>query len=384
MTLLAVAAVSLSVATMIVTIATVKGFQNGIREKIVKVHGNFIIDHAANVEGAEPLLIAPEYLPSRSDLPQFKRMAISISKACIVKAEDDIDGAIAKGMLREDVEYSMGDFFRYQQEANHRESLQPWVYISQTLANRLKLDTGELFTMVFFVRDSSGQQRPRAVRVNIVGIYETGIEEIDKQLLYTDIKLVQKYSEIKGAFSQIECWQANNSPLKLSEISKQLTAGVLRVSDSSQFNRLIYDWLAILNTNVWIILVLMSVVAIIAMSTILLILIVEKTSFIGISQAMGANISQIQRIFLWQSGFIVFAGLLIGDAIAISLCLLQEKTHWLSLNQEVYFVKYVMVDINVMAILIVNSSVLLASLLAAIVPVQWIKRMTPTQAIRFQ
>lgn len=369
---------------MIVTIATVKGFQNGIREKIVKVHGNFIIDHASNVEGAEPLPIAPEYLPTRSDLPQFKRMAISISKACIVKTEDDIDGAIAKGMLREDVAYSMGDFVKYQLKLYRLKSIQPWVFISQTLANRLKLDTGELFTMVFFVRDSIGQQRPRAVRVNIVGIYETGIEEIDNQLVFTDISLVQKYSEIKGAFSQIECWQANDNPLNLSEISKQLTAGVLRVSDSRQFNRMIYDWLAILNTNVWIILVLMALVAIIAMSTILLILIVEKTAFIGISQSMGANISQIQRVFLWQNACIVFAGLLIGDVIAISLCLIQEKTHCLSLNQEVYFVKYVMVDINIVSILIVNGSVLLASLLAAIVPVQWVKRMTPTHAIRFQ
>ena len=61
---LAISAVSLSVATMIVTIATVKGFQNGIRNKVVQVHGSYIVDHAANVEGAEPMVVSSKHLPA--------------------------------------------------------------------------------------------------------------------------------------------------------------------------------------------------------------------------------------------------------------------------------------------------------------------------------
>ena len=128
----------------------------------------------------------------------------------------------------------------------------------------------------------------------------------------------------------------------------------------------------------------MALVALIAMSTILLILMVEKTSFIGIAQAMGSSIGSLQRIFLWQSNYIVFLGILFGDILAILLCYIQQKTHFLTLNQEVYFVKYVMVEINFWAILWVNMGVWLASILAALIPVQWIKRMTPSRAIRFQ
>lgn len=401
---LAISAVSLSVATMIVTIATVKGFQNGIRDKVVKVHGSYIIDHAANVEGAEPLVVSSKHLPNfmggaatgKEILPEgVERAAISASKACIVKGEEELDGVVAKGMKADDFAYGMGDFLikttgmgqggkvdMKKMEGELSEG--PWVFISQALADKLRLDTGDALTLVFFVKDSLGRGRPRAARPTIRGLFETGIEQIDNQVIYTDLSLVQKYLEVKPGFTQIEVWEKPNHAIDPIAVSMQLPAGMLRISDSKQFHRQIYDWLSILNTNVWVILTLMSLVAIIAMSTILLILMVEKTAFVGMAQAMGATLSQIQRVFLWQSAYIVGIGVVVGNVIAVGLCYLQEQTHYLKLNQEVYFVKYVMVDIDVWSVLWVNLGIIAASVLSALVPVQWIKRMTPTRAIRFQ
>ena len=388
---LAISAVSLSVATMIVTIATVKGFQNGIKDKIVKVHGNYIIDHAANMEGADPLVVGAQFLPefvknandSELKVMGIERAAISASKAGIIKGDVDIDGVVAKGMGYDDFHYCMNDFLLRQLDSAVIDN-EPWVFISKSLSARLQLDTGDRATFVFFVEDSSGRGRPRAARPLIAGIFETGIEQIDNQVVYAELALVQKYIKLKAGFTEIELWESKDSPINLAAISMQTAAGELRISDSRQFHRQIYDWLAILNTNVWVILTLMALVALIAMSTILLILMVEKTSFIGIAQAMGSSIGSLQRIFIWQSAYIVGLGLLIGDALAILLCMIQQQTHFLTLNQDVYFVQYVMVELNPWAIVIVNLGVLLASVMAALIPVQWIKRMTPSRAIRFQ
>ena len=388
---LAISAVSLSVATMIVTIATVKGFQNGIKDKIVKVHGNYIIDHAANMEGADPLVVGAQYLPefvnnanaSELKVMGIERAAISASKAGIIKGDVDIDGVVAKGMGYDDFHYCMNGFLLRQLDSSVIKN-EPWVFISKSLSSRLQLDTGDRPTFVFFVEDSSGRGRPRAARPLIAGIFETGIEQIDNQVVYAELALVQKYLKPKAGFTEIELWESKDSPINLAAISMQTAAGELRISDSRQFHRQIYDWLAILNTNVWVILTLMALVALIAMSTILLILMVEKTSFIGIAQAMGSSVGSLQRIFLWQSAYIVGLGLLIGDALAVLLCVIQQQTHFLTLNQDVYFVQYVMVDLNPWAIVIVNLGVLLASVMAALIPVQWIKRMTPSRAIRFQ
>jgi len=388
---LAISAVSLSVATMIVTIATVKGFQNGIKDKIVKVHGNYIIDHAANMEGADPLVVGAQFVPefvknanaSELQVMGIERAAISASKAGIIKGDVDIDGVVAKGMSYDDFHYCMNDFLLRQLDSAVIDN-EPWVFISKSLSARLQLDTGDRATFVFFVEDSSGRGRPRAARPLIAGIFETGIEQIDNQVVYAELALVQKYLKPEAGFTEIELWESKDSAINLAAISMQTAAGELRISDSRQFHRQIYDWLAILNTNVWVILTLMALVALIAMSTILLILMVEKTSFIGIAQAMGSSIGSLQRIFLWQSAYIVGLGLLIGDALAVLLCVIQQQTHFLTLNQDVYFVQYVMVELNPWAIVIVNLGVLLASVMAALIPVQWIKRMTPSRAIRFQ
>jgi lipoprotein-releasing system permease protein len=376
---------------MIVTIATVKGFQNGIKDKIVKVHGNYIIDHAANMEGADPLVVGAQFVPefvknanaSEFQVMGIERAAISASKAGIIKGDVDIDGVVAKGMGYDDFHYCMNDFLLRQLDSAVIDN-EPWVFISKSLSARLQLDTGDRATFVFFVEDSSGRGRPRAARPLIAGIFETGIEQIDNQVVYAELALVQKYLKPKAGFTEIELWESKDSPINLAAISMQTAAGELRISDSRQFHRQIYDWLAILNTNVWVILTLMALVALIAMSTILLILMVEKTSFIGIAQAMGSSIGSLQRIFLWQSAYIVGLGLLIGDALAVLLCVIQKQTHFLTLNQDVYFVQYVMVELNPWAIVIVNLGVLLASVMAALIPVQWIKRMTPSRAIRFQ
>jgi lipoprotein-releasing system permease protein len=376
---------------MIVTIATVKGFQNGIRNKVVQVHGSYIVDYAANVEGAEPMVVSSIHLPKfvdealspRGIKPSgVKHLAVSASKACIVKGESELDGVVAKGMSHRDFQFGMSGFVTKRCADSLTDGR--WVYISQAMADRLRLDTGDHLTLVFFVNDSLGRGRPRAARPLIAGLFETGIEQIDNQVVYTDLSLVQKYLDVKPGFTQIEIWEDEKSPLDPLALSMQLPAGMLRISDSRQFHRQIYDWLAILNTNVWVILTLMALVAIIAMATILLILMVEKTAFVGVAQAMGSSIGQIQRIFLWQSAYIVTIGVVMGNMLAIALCLFQDKTHFLTLNQEVYFVKYVMVDLDPWAILWVNLGIITASIIAAVLPVQWIKRMTPSRAIRFQ
>ncbi|MFZ9571463.1 MAG: hypothetical protein ACO3AR_04100, partial [Bacteroidia bacterium] len=151
---------------MIVTIATVKGFQNGIRNKVVQVHGSYIVDHAANVEGAEPMVVSSIHLPKFVDealSPRgikpagVKHLAVSASKACIVKGESELDGVVAKGMSHRDFQFGMSGFVTKRCVDSLTDGR--WVYISQAMADRLRLDTGDHLTLVFFVNDSLGRGR---------------------------------------------------------------------------------------------------------------------------------------------------------------------------------------------------------------------------------
>ncbi len=385
--ILAISAVALSVCVMIITISTVRGFQQGIKQKVIQLHGDFIIDNAANLENAEPIPFIREKGSNIEKVlvnsTHVKNWTISCSKASIIKGEEDLDGVVANGMDFTQVKSILQPFILSQNTSN--EKGQNWVWISKELASRLKVDTGSLITLVFFKNeDSLRTVRPRPKRLEIVGIFETGIDQIDQQIIYVDQSLVSGFLPDSNSITKIEVWANDGQDLQLfDELKLTVPAGDLRLNTSRFFHRQIYDWLSILNTNVWVILILMAIVCFIAVTTILLILIFERIKFIGLIQALGADVHAVQRVFLWQAIVIISLGISIGDIIAFFLCWIQDNYQLIKLNQSIYFVSHVMVEFNWFYVLMVNFGLLILSLLIALIPLQWIKRMALSRAIQY-
>ncbi|MFN5890723.1 MAG: ABC transporter permease [Bacteroidota bacterium] len=387
MMILAISAVALSVCVMIITISTVRGFQQGIMQKVIQLHGDFIIDNAANLENAEPIPFSKE---KGSEIEKVlkssdavKSWTVSCSKAAIIKGEQDLDGVVATGMDFLQVRSILKPFIVNE---NHRlTDSNTWVWISKELANRLTLDTGSYITLVFFKNvDSLSMVRPKPKRLQIAGIFETGIDQIDKQIIYVNQYLVSEFLPNNNSITKIEVWAKPGKQHRLFDALKFVVpGGELRLNTSRFFHRQIYDWLSILNTNVWVILIMMAIVCFIAVTTILLILIFERIKFIGLIQAMGANVTSVQRVFLWQAVLIIMAGIGIGDLIAFVLCWLQETYQFIKLNQSIYFLSHVMVDFNWINVLIVNAGLIILSTIIALIPLQWIKRMALNRAIQY-
>lgn len=385
--ILAISAVALSVSVMIITISTVRGFQQGIKQKVIQLHGDFIIDNAANLENAEPIPFVREKSSNiekvLANSTSVKNWTISCSKASIIKGEEDLDGVVANGMDQTQVSSILQPFVVKTISISAQN--QNWLWISKELATRLKVDTGDLITLVFFKNeDSLNVVRPKPKRLEIIGIFETGIDQIDKQIIYVDQTIVSGFLPNPNSITKIEVWAKDGQDLKLfDELKFAVPAGDLRLNTSRFFHRQIYDWLSILNTNVWVILILMAIVCFIAVTTILLILIFERIKFIGLIQALGAQIKSVQRVFLWQAIIIISAGIGIGDLLAFILCWVQENYPVIKLNQSIYFVSHVMVDFDWFYVISVNVGLLILSLFIAIIPLQWIKRMALTRAIQY-
>lgn len=372
---------------MIITISTVRGFQQGIMEKVVQLHGDLIIDNAANLENAEPIPFAldksKQVINALEGSNLVQRWTISCAKAAIIKGEEDLDGVVATGMNRNQMAQVLNPFELKQ----HRDTSSNgnWIWISSDLSKRLRVDTGNYITLVFFKNeDSTRSLRPKPKRLKVMGIFETGIDQIDKQVVYVDQGLVSEFLAIPEAITKIEVWaKPNQSNALFDELKFIVPGGELRLNTSRYFHRQIYDWLSILNTNVWVILILMAIVCFIAVTTILLILIFERLKFIGLVQAMGATIVSVQRVFLWQALFIICTGIVIGDLFAYFLCWIQDTYQFIKLNQSIYFVSHVMVDFNWLHVIAVNVGLLLLSSVIAFIPLQWIKKMAPSRAIRY-
>lgn len=382
---LAILSVSLSVSVIVIAFATVRGFRDEIKHKISMVHGDIIIDAAMNVENSEPIPLHDSVLHDLQLIEKIKgvdHVLFSSSKASIIKSDDEIEGIVAKGISYSKLSTYLGEFSI--KKTTKEDDF--WVAISSTLAKRLKVDLNENLRLVFFVQDSTGNTRPRARKLTVTNIFETGVDKVDANMVLLDEGLMKKMMPENQSTSQIEIWLSqgvDKTQLK-KQIQSRIDIRAARVNSSEEFNRQIFDWLSILDLNVIILLCLIAIVSITATCTTLLILITERTSFIGLMQSMGARFGLIQRIFIYQATIIAFLGIVSGNVLAIGICWLQNHFKWLTLNQEVYFIKYVAMKINVPEIIMIDIVSLILIYLALFIPAKYIRKINPITALKFK
>ncbi len=379
-------AVALSIAVMIISISTLKGFKNQIKSKIYQVQGDFIIDSGKNTESGEPEPIEntiAEDLLKLDSCPWINSISPSIMKSCILKSDEEIEGIIAKSTEENLVN---GPLKGYIQHGN-KKLTQNGCAISKLIATKLQVETGETLIAVFFLEDYTGRAKPRARKLKIEGIYETGIDQIDGNLMFVNSELLLPLTVENHWYSQIEI-RINTELIEKSKAKKRLLVSLpnanVQVKSIEEDNQSIFDWLAILNTNVLIILVLMSIVAIITMSTTLLILVIERTSVIGLLFTMGARFKDVQRIFHYQALIISLFGIVFGTLIAAIIIFGQNYFQWIQLPQEIYFVDQVILDWNVKDVIIVNLASVFLIFMSLYIPAKFVKKIQPIKAVRFK
>lgn len=384
---LAIFAVAVSVAVMIISMATVSGFQEGIRSKVTGSSGHIVVEDIANVEGSEPAPMDSRYLNLGKEIkavPGVKHVAVVSLRPCIAKGEEEIEGMVAKGVEPGyDFGFMHASLLRGKIPDLARDPDQ--AIISELTSQRLKLDTGDRITCIFFKTDTGGNRRASAINPRISGIYSTGIEEFDKLLLITDLGLLKKTMPPGTGFTQ---WEVNVQDLGqvdgvAENIYEKMPAGVFSVKTARQFNRQIFDWLEILNTNVFIIIALMVIVACINMSTALLILITERTPMIGILKAMGARNAGLRSIFIYQAMKITVYGLLLGNVIGLLFCWLQAKYGFITLDERTYYVNKVLIHVDPIHVLFINVCSVVVILLVLLIPSMLVSRLNPIRIMRF-
>ena len=160
--------------------------------------------------------------------------------------------------------------------------------------------------------------------------------------------------------------------------------GNLASYTARESNPQIFDWLALLDTNVWLILGLMFLVAGITVISMLLIIIIEKTSTIGLLKAMGASNGFVRKVFLQRSIRILLWGMFIGNVIGIGFCLIQQHTGIIHLNPETYYLSAVPIELHLTTVIVLNLSCFALWLLMLLIPTSIINRIRPSKSIRFE
>lgn len=385
-TKLAIITVSLSVAIMLLSISIVTEFQNAIKSKITGLSGDILIESMANVQNGEQEILSDsisQQLQFVKKMENVKIASFALNKPCIVKGEEEIEGLIARAV---DEEYPFQFIKKFISEGripNFKENSNE-VIISSVTASKVNLKVGDKMVMMFFKNDESGT-RAKAINPRIVGIFNTGISEYDNHTMYTSKAALRRVLTPNESFSQMEVFLKDGaiSDHEVSSIQETVNPSLFQVRSAKEYNWQIFEWLKILDTNVWVIIAIMVLVAAITMCTTVLILITEKTNTIGMLKAMGATNGEVRRLFLLQASRIAIFGLLFGNLLAFLLGYLQTKTKFIKLDAETYYLDHVVLHFKLNHVILINVFSIVLVILIMMIPVSVISKLNPIKSIRF-
>ncbi len=382
--------VAVGVAIMLLSTGVVLAFQSEIRNKVLGFgsHIQVINYDSQNSEQYKPIVFNTETFSLLDSVPGAQTISPFCIKPGMLKTDNTFRGVMFKG-VGERYDYS---FFRKHLVEGEITSFPDTsatgkLIISQSLSKQMSLKVGTDVYAYFF------EDKVKARKFKVSAIYCTNLTDFDNKLVFTDVSTVQRLLGFDTyQYSGAEIWL--NDFTQLPEASSYIINNVNRTQDpyGAYYTSMsiyemypqIFAWLQLLNLDVWVILILMVCVAGVTMISGLLIIILERTNFIGILKALGASNARMRHIFLYFSFFVILRGLIYGNVLAFAIIFIQQQWHLIHLDPSVYYVEAVPVTINWLYFAIINVATLLICVLALVIPSYLISNIHPAKSIRFE
>ena len=383
--------VAIGLAVMIITVSVVLGFKHTIRDKAIGFASHIQVMNILSMNSVEtyPICIDDSVIKVISGIEGIKHVQRYALTRGILKTDDDFLGVAFKGIGPEyNLDYLKENLVEGQIPVFSDTVGSNRLLLSRIMADKLKLKAGDR-VFAYFIGDNDVRTR----RFTVEGIYQTNMTRFDEAICYTDIYTANK---LNGWFEG----QCSGAELTVKDFDRlddtyiNIINKVNRTQDryhSIFSSQTVYEaypqlftWLELLDINVWIILGLMICLAGITMTSGLLIIILERTSMIGVLKAIGSRNRTIRHTFLWFSAFIISRGLLLGDILGIGLVLLQQYTGLVTLDPQTYYVSEAPVELDIPITILLNVATLIVSISVLIIPSFFISHIHPAKSMRYE
>lgn len=390
-----IACTGLCVCVMVVSACILTGFRQEVSQKVFGFGSHVVIqpylfandEEAACIEWDSALQHTIHALPSLSSAQAYTL------KGALVRGRHQSHGVFFKGLppgfdtvfFADKIKRGRLPDFADDAGFLPLDSLLFWerlsqeVLISELLANKLQIDTGSRLRAYFACE---GSLRPRAFTV--CGIYSTGLEKFDETYVLGHIGHIQRLNNWNATLS-------DGIDIRLEDPAKRrLAAQILQVELPYRYNSFvcdalfpeIFDWLILVDANVWVLMAIMLIVCLICLVSLLFILIIERKAHVGILMALGGTPLLVRRIFVEQTLLILGRGLLWGNAAALGLCALQKSTGWLKLNEAVYYIDRVPVAFPWLTIALTNLLIIVSAYLLLLTVSRILQKYHPHRTIK--
>jgi lipoprotein-releasing system permease protein len=382
---IAILAIAISVAVMILSVFILSGFKDNISNKVIGFGSHIKITKFNNNQSFEndPIEFNFEIYEQIKNLDFVSHISKYATKAGIIKNDDEIHGVVLKGVSGD---YNW-DFFKNNlisgKIPNIKHSIKDIsndILISESISKKLNIKLGEDLVIYFI------QNPPRVRKFIVSGIYKTALSEFDDITAVADLNHLIKLNNWNvnqiGGY-EIETKNFDNVGVYTSEIDELIDFD-LKAQNSKELNPQIFDWLRLQDFNVVIILILMLLVGCVNMITSLLIIILEKSKFIGVLKAIGVSNWNIRKIFIYNSLYILVNGLFWANLVVVLFTFLQKRFHLISLDETIYFMNSVPIKFDIFSMFLINLGTIIICYIVLIVPTILISKISPSKSIRFE
>ncbi len=367
-------------------LSMMNGFEKEVRSRIIGTTAHVSVFSTYN-EGIENY---QELIPGIKEVKHVETVAPYIYYKAAIASKTGSDGIVVRGIdpekerLVTDLERNLKVGSLYLEPEGDE---LPGILLGATLADRLGVESGDN-VVLFSLKEGSlttGWSQPKASKLKVKGIFETGMYEYDASLVYISLPTAQKLfnlgTKVTGLHVKLDnLYQAG-------KVAKELEEKLgyhYYALDWMHMHKNLFSWMALEKYAMFIVLSLIVAVAAFNIISTLIMVVIEKRKDIGILKSMGSTNSSIMKIFMLEGLVVGTIGIILGSIFGYILCWIQKSFNIISLPPEIYFISSLPVDMRPLDFILVASAAMILTFLATVYPARRAAQLSPVEAIRYE
>ena len=377
--------VFLGVSALIVVLAVMTGFQDGIRDKIISANPHVLIMEAGGRGVADGGALAKRVAPVPGVV---SATPFVLQQALFTSPNGGATGGLLRGvdLVTPAVRDAIAAQIRFGSLEPVLKGSEPALVLGRELARSLGVAPGDHVTVI----SPQGAMTavglvPKMRRFLVAGWVEVGMYEYDASLAYTSLAAAQEFAGLGDRVTGVEVKLAN--PFDAKDVGRTI-AGQLKgpfwIRDWMDMNRNLFAALQLEKLALFVIVTIIVLVAAFAIIGHLVLLVAEKRKEIGILKAMGAGAGSIGTVFLVAGMLIGVGGTLAGSAFGLLLIWVQNTYKIIRLAGDVYQISYLPMKLTGSDFAMIVGSTLVISFLATLSPARRAARMDPIEVLRYE
>jgi lipoprotein-releasing system permease protein len=385
-TLISIGGVLIGVTALDFILSMMNGFEKEVRSRIIgtSAHVSVFSTYEEGIENYEQLV------PQIKEAREVESVAPYIYYKAAIASKTSSDGIVVRGIVPEK-EKLVTDLERNLKvgslELDQDEDELPGILLGATLADRLGVELGDNLVLFSLKAGSltTGWSQPKASKLRLRGIFETGMYEYDASMAYISLPTAQRLfnlgKRVTGLHVKLDnLYQAGKVAKKLEE---RLGYHYYAL-DWMHMHKNLFSWMQLEKYAMFIVLSLIVAVAAFNIVSTLIMVVIEKRKDIGVLKSMGSTNSSIMKIFMLEGLVVGAIGIVLGTVFGYALCWIQRSFNIISLPAEIYFISTLPVEMRPLDFILVASAAMLLTFLATVYPARRAAQLPPVDAIRYE